>query len=293
MEYVIAAVIGLLAGAHTSTWGMYKDSPHEGFSTPKYFRSIVVAVGLALVLLRFSKLDLQAPAGMVVFFGFTYVCERGLVELWKTFWRDEDQSKYFIPMQFHLNGRLIKSVWKRRLIGLFYALSVLLICFAIRWLQAAGLKIPLPLMLVTIGSVGGWISAIGGAWKDAPIEGFETFKFFRSPLVALTYATLMSRFTDDWFLITLAGLGYTVATIETYKTFFFPKVPRGKFAGKPIKFPRMLERRQYFIPLFAGIWLVVLATIGFALFSPGTTTLAAPSGAVAARPAPTAGVQLP
>lgn len=265
MQMVIAAVIGLLAGAHTSTWGMYKDSPHEGFSTFKYLRSIVVAVCLAPLLAHFTQLDLLTPAGMVVFFGFTYVCERGLVELWKTFWRDEDQSKYFIPMQFHLNGRLIKSRWKRRLIGVFYAGGVLLICFGIRWLQGTGIRIPLPIVLVTVGSIGGWISAIGGAWKDAPIEGFQTFKFFRSPLVALTFATLMSRFTNDWFLITLAGLGYTVASIETYKTFFFPSVPRGKFAGKPITHPQMLKRRQYFVPLFAGIWLTVLITVGLAV----------------------------
>ena len=37
-----ALVIGLLAGTHASTWGMYKDAIHEGFTWPKYFRSILI-----------------------------------------------------------------------------------------------------------------------------------------------------------------------------------------------------------------------------------------------------------
>ena len=32
MSMGIALAIGLLAGAHTSTWGMYKDCPYEGFT---------------------------------------------------------------------------------------------------------------------------------------------------------------------------------------------------------------------------------------------------------------------
>ena len=42
--------VAILAGLHTSTWGMYKDAPHEGFTWPKYFRSTVVAalVGVGL-----------------------------------------------------------------------------------------------------------------------------------------------------------------------------------------------------------------------------------------------------
>jgi hypothetical protein len=32
------------------------------------------------------------------------VLERGAIELWKTFLRNEDQGKYFIPMQFAVFG---------------------------------------------------------------------------------------------------------------------------------------------------------------------------------------------
>jgi hypothetical protein len=59
----------------------------------------------------------------------------------------------------------------------------------------------------------------------------------------------------------LAATGYTVAATETYKTFFFPSKPRGKFAGMPIRFPEMRRRRQRFVPLYVAIWVVVLAAI--------------------------------
>ena len=50
----------------------------------------------------------------------------------------------------------------------------------------------------------------------------------------------------------MAGLGFTIFTLETYKTFFFPSKPRGKFAGKPILFPDMLRRRQPFVAALRG-----------------------------------------
>jgi hypothetical protein len=58
-----------------------------------------------------------------------------------------------------------------------------------------------------------------------------------------------------------------VATTETYKTFFFPSKPRGKFAGMPVHHPDMLRRRQHFVPLYVAIWLTVLGALGFALAS--------------------------
>src|SRR5207253_2630082 len=79
--------------------------------------------------------------------------------------------------------------------------------------------------VIIVGSAGGWISAIGGAWKDAPHEGFHLFKFFRSPLVALTYAMLLAALTRSYVFIAMGALGYTVATLETHKTFFKPNVP--------------------------------------------------------------------
>ena len=74
----------------------------------------------------------------------------------------------------------------------------------------------------------------------------------RSPILSALYALLLSNFTDDYVLMALGGLGYTVATIETYKTFFFPSRPRGKFAGKPLRL-RILDVERHCTSSFAAV----------------------------------------
>jgi uncharacterized membrane protein (UPF0136 family) len=261
----MAFLIGLLAGAHTSSWGMYKDAPHEGFTVPKYLRSIVVASVLAIILQRVLDYPLDTAAHAAVFFGLVYAAERLTLELWKSFIREEDQSKYFIPMQFGVLGKPIQSRAVRWSIMAAVIVVVALAVWFVLWLQRTRPDLPKWLVLLTIGSMGGWFSAFGGAWKDAPVEGFETFKFFRSPGIALFWSTVMAFFTTSWLFLGLAGIGYTVATIETYKTFFFPNKPRGKFAGKPILFPEILERRKIVAVLYACIWIVVatMLVLGF------------------------------
>jgi hypothetical protein len=193
-----------------------------------------------------------------VFFGLVYGVERLLLELWKSFVRVEDQSKYFIPMRFGIRGKPVMDNRIRWSVGA----GVLVVLVAFVWgvvaLQRLYPDLPPWLVLVTIGSLGGWLTAVGGAWKDAPVEGFETLKFFRSPLITLFWAVIVAFFTDSWLLIGVAAAGYSVATIETYKTFFFPSKPRGKFAGKPILYPDMLTRRHYFVPLYVAIWVAVV-----------------------------------
>jgi len=267
--YLIGLVIGTLAGLHTSTWGMYKDAPHEGFTWPKYFRSTCVGAVLGVVTYWFvDDWDMTQPGNMLVYFGLIYVLERGATEFWKSFLRDEDQSKYFIPMQFGVMGKPIKDNAKRIAIGFLYAGVVVAAFLGVHALDAADLGWPRWLVVLTIGSVGGWISAFGGAWKDAPIEGFETFKFFRSPIAATLYAGVAAHFTDSYLAISMAGLGFTIATIETYKTFFFPNKPRGKFAGMPVHHPEMLQRRKGFVPIYASIWAAILVTAVLAFSRP-------------------------
>jgi hypothetical protein len=282
LELVIAIIIGALAGTHISTWGMYKDSIHEGFTWPKYFRSVLVGATIAILAYFLTDLDLTRAPGMVVFFGIVYAFERLTLELWKGFIRVEDQSKYFIPMQFGVKGKPIHDKRIRYPVGIAVVLLLLVCIWGVARLQEAYPDLPPWLVLVTIGSLGGWLTAFGGAWKDAPVEGFETFKFFRSPGVSLFWAVLLAFFTDNWIYIGIGGAGYSVAAIETYKTFFFPSKPRGKFAGKPILYPEMLRRRQYFVPVYVTIWIMIIGTYVVAfqqprggLFdSPGTTATA-------------------
>ena len=61
MSMGIALAIGLLAGAHTSTWGMYKDCPYEGFTYRKYLGSILISALLAVAWQSEPTLGLLSP----------------------------------------------------------------------------------------------------------------------------------------------------------------------------------------------------------------------------------------
>jgi hypothetical protein len=264
-HFLTALLIGALAGLHTSTWGMFKDSPHEGFFWPRYFRSPIVGAVMGAVAYAIAGPDLGEWATVVAFFGVAYVLERGAIEFWKTFLRTEDQSKYFIPMQFAVFGKVVHGKAERLAIGAIIAGLVIVIFLGIHWtLRGASLGVP---ALFAVASVSGWISAFLGAWKDAPVEGFQPLKFVRSPLWAGFYGLVLASFTTSILVVIMAGLGYTIATLETYKTFFFPSKPRGKFAGKPIAFPEMLERRKGFALVYAGIWALIVAGFVMALRS--------------------------
>lgn len=263
---LLSALVGLMAGLHAATWGMYKDAPHEGFSRRKYLRSPVLGSVLGVLVQATTGLDPRNPASLVVLFGTVYVVERAVCEIYKTFIREEDQSKYFIPMQLHVLGRVVQSRAARLVAGFLYTALLVALVIAVTDFDRSGAQHEYG-WLVLIGSLGGWISAFGGAWKDAPSEGFQLFKFFRSPAMALLYASGLSYLTDNLLAITLAATGYTVATTETYKTFFFPAKPRGKFAGRPILYPELLHWRQRFVPLYIAIWIAVAGSVAAALIT--------------------------
>jgi hypothetical protein len=268
LDFLTAAVLGTLAGLHTATWGMYKDSIHEGFFWPRYFRSPLVGLIMGVIAYVIARPDLSTAAGMVGFFGVAYVLERGAVELWKTFLRNEDQSKYFIPMQFAVFGKVVQDQTRRYIIG---AIMTAAVCGTFLLIHYSAKKLPLQdsfVALFLVATISGWISAFLGAWKDAPLEGFQPLKFVRSPLWAAFWGLMVAHFTHSILIVMMAGLGYTIFTLETYKTFFFPSKPRGKFAGKPILYPDMLRRRQHFVPLYAMIWLLVLTGFYLALTQP-------------------------
>jgi len=264
---LLGATVGALAGIHIATWGMYKDAPHEGFTWLRYSRGIVLGTVIgaaAAVVIGIDDdrigIDLTRAPALVVFFGVVYILERAVEEFYKTFLREEDQSKYTIPMQFHVLGRVVESRTARWAAGAGVLAAAFLLFFGARILARSPYASSF-LVIAAVGTAASWFSAFGGAWKDAPIEGFETLKFFRSPGIALCWVLILMQFTDDLILLGLASAGYTVATIETYKTFFFPSKPRGKFANKPVLFPDMLRRRQMFVPAFVGVWALVVTGV--------------------------------
>jgi hypothetical protein len=253
---LIPAAVGSLSGLHTAIWGMYKDSAHEGFGPIRFARSILIGGTSAIIMQTLLAFDLARPGQLVLLFGLAYAAERGIVETWKTFFRDEDQSKYFIPMQFTLLGRPVESRSARMLAGAGYIVVCGLGLAAIHSFDA--------IRAATMGSAAiaglivGLVVAVGGGWKDAPKEGFSLLKFFRSPLMTVSYALLLSAITREHLLIAAAAIGFERATAETWKKFFFPSKPPGKFAGKPVTHPQMLQCRRWFVAPFAAIWVALI-----------------------------------
>jgi hypothetical protein len=249
-----AIAVGTAAGLHAAIWGLYKDSPHEGFTWRQFGRSVLVAAALGPLLAAWLAVPLDGPAAWLVLFGLVYGAERAAVESYKTFFRHQDQSKYTIPMQLAVFGTPVRSRLTRAVVGVGYLAAIGGGLAAIGWLDGRIGALPRWLVALTVGAAGGWFSAFGGAWKDAPIEGFQLLKFFRSPLIAASFGWVLLGFTDRWPVVVLASIGYTVAAIETYKTFFSLGKPPGKFADQPVLFPAMVHRRVWSVPVFVGIW---------------------------------------
>jgi hypothetical protein len=260
----VAGIVGLLSGTHTAIWGMYKDAVHEGFTVRRFARSVVIGTGVAVLIQSVLHLALPAADALVVLFGLAYATERGIVEVWKTFFRNEDQSKYFIPMQFSVRGIPVASRVARMAAGLAYMATIAGCLVAVARLDLGVTPSP-QARAALAGLIVGVIVAVGGGWKDAPKEGFDAVKFFRSPAMTVFYAMLLSQVTVGSLVIAVAAIGYERATAETYKTFFFPSKPRGKFTGKPVLHPQMLQRRVYFIPAYVAISLSAVVSFTLAV----------------------------
>ena len=275
---VLAAVVGVLSGTDTAIWGMYKDASHEGFTVLRFTRSVVVGAAAAVVIQAVLGLQLPSAAAIVVLFGLAYALERGIVEVWKTFIRVEDQSKYFIPMQFSIRGVPVTSRRARLVAGALYVALVALCLFGVAQLDRSGSGRLSSSVVALLGFAVGAIIAVGGAWKDAPKEGFQPLKFFRSPCMTAAFALLLGYLTDSYLQATVAAIGFERATVEMYKTFFFPSRPRGKFAGKPVLYPDMLVKRRQFVPVYVAIKTALLVVMALALLETAPRVAAWSSG---------------
>jgi len=63
MSIMFAIFVGLAVGCHIATWGMYKDSIHEGFTMRRYRRSVLVGVVLAPAAATVVGLDASTAVG--------------------------------------------------------------------------------------------------------------------------------------------------------------------------------------------------------------------------------------
>lgn len=256
MSLLMAVAIGILTGLHAATWGSFKDTPFEGFRLRSFVRSIVLGAAGSALLSVTSWLD--RTEAFVALVGVFYATERLCTEWWKSFLREQDQTVYAIPMRIAVGGRTIDSPRARYAVGLTVVVGLVLACWAAGALQPHG---PAPLwQLVSVGGLGGWLTAVGGAWKDAPVEGFSPAKFVRSPVVASAWALALVPFTQSWVVLAVSAAGLSVATIETYKTFLTGGRPPGKFSGKPVLWSQhhVRERCRF---LHSGLYVVLASAL--------------------------------
>lgn len=262
-------MIGLLAGWHAANWGAYKDTPYEGFHWTSYLRSVVIAGVAAVVLGRLVGIDSVPP--LLVLLGMVYTVERFATEWWKSIVREQDQSVYTIPMRFGVGGRTVDRRTVRYAVGLGTLLALVLISGTGELVQRSLPPQPV-LVTILVGGGGGWLTAIGGAWKDAPVEGFSGWKFLRSPVVATAWAVPLSTLTQHWVGLALSAAGFAVASIETYKTFLTGGRPPGKFAGKPVRHVASTARAGFAL-LHALLWAALAVgaagAVALGLVSPG------------------------
>lgn len=230
MSALLWPAVGALTGLHAATWGAFKDSRFEGFHASSFVRSVCLGLLVSIPVGLLTGSD--AREQVLVLIGLCYASERLVTEWWKSFLREDPQDAYAIPMRLAVGGRTVENRAARYGVGLVIAAGLALVCVTGPGLQEHLPEMPAGL-LVVVGGIGGWLTAVGGAWKDAPIEGFQRLKFLRSPVVATVWAVVLLPFTQDIVLLAVAAGGASVATIETYKT-FLAGGPPGKFAAKPV-----------------------------------------------------------
>ena len=242
-------LVGLLGGLHSSSWGAYKDTPHEEFKIGKFLRSIAVGFVLGMILFQFLRLhDIDSP-NPGLFFLFVMAFERLYTESLKLFVRVENQDKYHILQTFHWLGKVVDTKLRRLGMGAIF-ISLAFVLFYVPFSINLGLSQTISGLIW--GTVGGLGIAICGAWKDAPIEGFEPSKFLRSPFVGALWGLFFSIFTSDYALLLFACIGGERMTVEFYKTFIRKK--HAKFSAQSPRFPEWLEKRKRFVPPYFLTW---------------------------------------
>lgn len=261
---IAAIALGLLASSHAATWGAYKDSPYEGFHPSRQLRTVIVAVLIACAGVGADLIDVGS--GLVAL-GIIYTGERLATEWWKTIVREDDQTAFSIPMRLGFLGRPVDRRRVRYPVGIMVAAGAVGAGFAVNHAQDLLQPIPWWLLVLAVGGAGGWLTAFGGAWKDAPVEGFSSWKFLRSPAVATAWAVPLSFLTGHWLALLLAAGGLAVASIETYKTFLTGGRPPGKFATMPVRFQLPVTRYRVGL-MHAAVWGALALLLGWLLVNP-------------------------
>jgi hypothetical protein len=218
-----ALAVSICAGLFTSCWGAYKDAPYERFSHTSFWRSVLFAVLIFGVwwVIPSLRARVQQLSLFQIFF-LNMGTERIAIEIYKPCFRTEDQSKYLIPQDMSFGGVHIASPILRAAIGIVLTAATI-------GLMLVSTRITSYAAFLVVAVVTGVVICIGGAGKDAPFEGFQWNKFFRSAIVLAVMSPVFWLLgpTPLGLLIFMLG-GFERILVESYKTYFTPFKP-GKF----------------------------------------------------------------
>lgn len=93
------------------------------------------------------------------------------------------------------------------------------------------------------GFVAGLLCACGGAWKDAPYEGFKFLTFTRSIWVGTLMGFITAQITEE-FWVAMACAGYFErCAVEGYK--ILRRMKPGKFEVGEYGHPRPVKEELY------------------------------------------------
>lgn len=261
-------LIGFVAGLHRACWGAYKDSPFEDFNTSSYIRSLVLAPIWAIIFYwLFPALGIERQSYQLLHvFLIALVFDTVSLEFYKLFFRNESQIFYKIPSRFNMLGKKVRNKW-RKLLGLLFSFGFLLLFWFLTRVQ---LDINSWWQHVFMGFGGGFAigiaEAIGGSWKDAPFEGFDRLKFFRSPLISGIWGLILIFGQANLGLLVFSAVGATRMTVEVHKS-FLKGYRSGKFKATEPTFSYWAENRHNFYLPYLFSWLVFAGLLFSSLMS--------------------------
>ena len=243
--------MSLISGLYTSLWGAFKDSPFEGFKPRTFPRSIWFSLAIFLVLYTVPLFTQRLSGiGMFQLFFLVMGIERFLAEIYKGFFRTEDQEKYFVPSRITFFGRHVESDLLRYSAGTV----IVAVVFGITLIDVPVERF---FWFVLIAYATGLVVSLGGAYKDAPFEGFKPLKFQRSGMVLALLSPLFYFVNDPvspvsaGFLVYMNG-GLERFSVEYYKT-YVQRNMSGKFTGDLERIEQFVQTREKFHYLALGI----------------------------------------
>ncbi len=250
--------VAALSGLYTSLWGAFKDSPWEGFERRTFPRSIVFSVAIFAALLLVPPLaERVSGLGFVALFFLVMGLERFLTELYKGCFREERQEKYFVPSALTLLGRPVRSRALRALAG------VVLVALVLGVLMIGIPVTGFPGYLITAGGAGLLVSG-GGAWKDAPFEGFHLLKFFRSGLALAVVSPLFYWLRTPGEPVALGVLIYMNGGLERFLVEYYKTYIQRNMSGKfRPDLPRVETTRREGLHRIA--WVLILGVVAAAV----------------------------